>query len=453
MSGPLERSLHSVTSHRAALDYQRALIASATALSIVLALQCERVFVPTMIFVIDQSNRTELGLTAAVVFLAIALGALLVRGIGAARAAVVSAILLVACRLAVQFVERPSARWQIAALGVIAGGWLVMTLTTGDRDALAAGIAFGFVLDLALRAGFDTIDLTYMANFTKDTVSVLLAGVLIPVVLVLELPGRATEGTWLDSLPLLGIGAGIGSYALISGNLGLVAVRAGYDLQSSLWLLSLGPIAAIALWIFPIRLARGDGSFVSGPVVRAAIVIVAGAFGLAGVIEPPESNSLVVIAIVLFCFSTTWLTMLSTRGRIAEQRYPWIWKSGALFTLGMLVHAISVFLYFSGSGSFVFAAMAYAVLGCAALVAAWNPADQLSVNYRRYLAPASIVAIAFVSALIVSDADVASGSMAELDSEFTVVTYNIQNGFSRDNVWDLEAIARTIESLDPDIVL
>ena len=41
----------------------------------------------------------------------------------------------------------------------------------------------------------------------------------------------------------------------------------------------------------------------------------------------------------------------------------------------------------------------------------------------------------------------------DLADEITVVTYNIQNGFSADNVWDLEATARTIESLEPDIVL
>jgi endonuclease/exonuclease/phosphatase family metal-dependent hydrolase len=40
-----------------------------------------------------------------------------------------------------------------------------------------------------------------------------------------------------------------------------------------------------------------------------------------------------------------------------------------------------------------------------------------------------------------------------LPGELTVMTYNIQSGFARDNVWDLEATARTIEAEQPDIVL
>jgi endonuclease/exonuclease/phosphatase family metal-dependent hydrolase len=40
-----------------------------------------------------------------------------------------------------------------------------------------------------------------------------------------------------------------------------------------------------------------------------------------------------------------------------------------------------------------------------------------------------------------------------LGSEFTVMSYNIQSGFSVDNDWSLEKTAQTIEAADPDIVV
>jgi endonuclease/exonuclease/phosphatase family metal-dependent hydrolase len=40
-----------------------------------------------------------------------------------------------------------------------------------------------------------------------------------------------------------------------------------------------------------------------------------------------------------------------------------------------------------------------------------------------------------------------------LGADLTIVTYNLQTGFSRDHEWDLERQAQVIESLQPDIVL
>jgi endonuclease/exonuclease/phosphatase family metal-dependent hydrolase len=56
-------------------------------------------------------------------------------------------------------------------------------------------------------------------------------------------------------------------------------------------------------------------------------------------------------------------------------------------------------------------------------------------------------------ALLATELEIPGGTAAQLDRELTVVSYNIQNGFSRDNDWDLDATARTIEGLEPDVVL
>jgi endonuclease/exonuclease/phosphatase family metal-dependent hydrolase len=63
------------------------------------------------------------------------------------------------------------------------------------------------------------------------------------------------------------------------------------------------------------------------------------------------------------------------------------------------------------------------------------------------------VSAAFLLALLTTESGVPGGTAAQPDDEFTVVSYNVQNGFSRDNEWDLDATAQTIESLEPDVVL
>jgi endonuclease/exonuclease/phosphatase family metal-dependent hydrolase len=433
---------------------QSALAATATALAIVLLLQCERVFVPTMIFVVDQSNREELTANTAVVFLAMLLGAALVRLGGTRQAALASAGVLTVSRVVIQFIPgHPELRWQIGALGLIAAGWLLIALLSGNRDGIAVGIALGFWLDLCLRAGFDTIDLPYMASREKDAVSIILAALMTATVGAIDFPESAAEAGWLDTLPVVGIGAGIGAYALISGNLGLAAIRAGNDLQESLWLLSLGPVAAIALWLFPIKMDWAGRLPVPRHGALAALVIAAGAIGLVGVVEPVERSGLAATALALVSFASTYLTMLAARGRHAERRHPWVWRTGILFVAGMAVHAVTTLLYFSGTGAMRYAIVAFVALAVAGFVSAMQLERPLPLDYGRYLVPAGAVAGAFLIALLASRSDPAGGTAGLLDRQFTVVTYNIQNGFSRDNVWDLEATARTIEGLEPDIVL
>ncbi|CAN5863357.1 hypothetical protein BH20CHL4_BH20CHL4_07800 [soil metagenome] len=434
-------------------ENQGAIVASAVALALVLGLQCERVFVPTMIFDVDQSNRAELARNAIAVFLMIVIGSALVRAAGARQAALLSALMLAACRVIVQFSESPRVRWQVAALGLVAFGWFLVAASTGHRDALAVGLGLGFWLDVILRARYDTIDLPYMASPGKHGVTLLLVAGLIVTTTLMPLAADAFESGWMNALPLIGIGAGIACYALIGGNFGLSSMRTGHDLQYNLWLLSLGPVIALALWLFPIQFSWDQDGWVSSIPVAALVAAAAGLAGFLMIAKPVSNSQLAALATVLFGFSSIYLTMLAARSRTASRRYSGAWRSGALITLGMLFHAAMVFLYFSSSGSFVFAAVAYLMLALMGLYAAWGPGWTAPLSSSRRLIPAGLVTAAFILALLTAQTSIPGSATAQLDREFTVVTYNIQNGFSRDNIWDLEATARTIESLEPDIVL
>jgi endonuclease/exonuclease/phosphatase family metal-dependent hydrolase len=434
-------------------ERQGAVVATAVALALVLGLQCERVFVPTMIFDVDQSNRFELARNAVGVFLMIVFGAALVRASGPRQAALVSALVLAVCRIIVQFSGSPPVRWQVAALGLIAFGWFLIAVSAEYRDALAFGLGLGLWLDVILRAWYDTIDLPYMAGSSKHGVTLLLVAGLMLATTLLPLAGEAFEPDWLDALPLIGIGAGISCYALIGGNLGLSAMRTGGDLQYSLWLLSLGPVIALALWLFPIQFNWELDGFASSVPLAAVIAAGAGVAGLGMIAQPVASERWAALAIVMFGFGSVYLTMLAARTRSAPNHHAGVWRSGVLITLGMLIHAAMVFLYFASSGSFRFAAVAFLLLATLGIYSAWEPAWSIAPDSSRYVLPAGVVSVAFLMALLATELEIPGGTAAQLDRELTVVSYNIQNGFSRDNDWDLDATARTIEGLEPDVVL
>lgn len=423
------------------------------ALAVLLGLQCERTFVSTMIFVVDQSNRVELARNAILVISAMALAALLARIAGLRNAIVVSALLLAGSRLLLQFVSDPELRWPLAAVGFVGFGWLLATLVPVSRNALALGLALGLWLDLIVRAAFGSIDLPSMTNGTKDAVSVLLVVMLLVAISRLSKRIELTEQGMLGSFTLLGIGAGIGTYAIATGNLGIVVARAGTSIQGALIVLSIGPAIALALWLWPIGRARTRPRPAGA---LAASVAFGSALGLAAlvVIAKEASDEIALsVALVLVAFLTTYLMMLAAAGRSAPQSHSGLWRTAGFVTAGLLIHAATVFLYFASSGSFVYAIVAFGVLALAGAVAAQRPSGARLATLRGAAVPPAALAVGFVVALVVAGGGSQRSEPVALEADLTVVTYNIQNGFSRENRWDLEAIATTIEGLKPDVVL
>ncbi|MGE3797276.1 MAG: hypothetical protein AB7G88_05500, partial [Thermomicrobiales bacterium] len=188
--------------------FQFAIGAMAAVLTLVLNLQSQRVFVPTMLFVVDQSNRQRLMAYAAIVFLAIALVGAIALLTDVRVAASSSVLLLAASRLIVQFTENPDFRWVVAAAGVVASGWLLILFLLVDRSAFAIAIPAAFWIDITLRASFETIDLAFMTTATKDVLTVVLVIVTVLLVLAMRWPRYPSEQPWVASLPLVSLGPG-----------------------------------------------------------------------------------------------------------------------------------------------------------------------------------------------------------------------------------------------------
>src|SRR4051794_3354748 len=91
-------------------------------------LQAYRVFVPYLVFEIDQSERTTLATIAVAVFGFTFCGALLFRLLGSRANLAIAVVILVIGRLSIQFSADPEIRWTLGAATVVACFWLFIVL-------------------------------------------------------------------------------------------------------------------------------------------------------------------------------------------------------------------------------------------------------------------------------------------------------------------------------------
>ena len=123
-------------------------------------------------------------------------------------------------------------------------------------------------------------------------------------------------------------------------------------------------------------------------------------------------------------------------------------RKAGIVAASLAVHAVLIALVA------VQVAVAVGVL----IVAAWltgrpTPRERSTFferSLRTSLVPVVVAGVVCGVALVRTD-DVDAGP--PLPRDVTVMTYNIQVGFSRDNDWSLERTARTIEAQDPEIVI
>jgi endonuclease/exonuclease/phosphatase family metal-dependent hydrolase len=119
----------------------------------------------------------------------------------------------------------------------------------------------------------------------------------------------------------------------------------------------------------------------------------------------------------------------------------------------MVIQAIVLFVYFSATGLPLLIVLVYALIAAIGLSAAWHrPANEQRSTQIASASLATVAAMLLLTTLVATRRTDDPEAIAALPAEFTVMTYNIQSGFSRDNHWDLEETARVIEAAKPDVV-
>jgi endonuclease/exonuclease/phosphatase family metal-dependent hydrolase len=433
-----------------AIDGRLALtVVALTAVATTSMLEATRVFLSYTVFVVDQSERVKLAAIAIAIFLAYGLAAVIVKLLGVRSAIVVSVGVLIGARLALQFWDDPGARSVLGATATVGWGWLLVAVVGVARDPAALGVGIGLVADLAIRIAFLTVDLPWMPDAARDVASLVLAAaaVLSLVALVrIDLPG-ATEPNGRAAASLLAIGPALAAYHLAVGNLGFLVVKSDDEL------------AIVGLWVlFGAFAALGEARRLQSPGVSPRrevlewIAIAAATLVFLWLLWSETGPAIVWVVVPIAGTIALLLRALGSGG--AAPRRDGVTLTAVWITVGMLLYAGLVFAYFTFTGHPVPLAVAMLLLiGGAWLSGLTGPSMAPwpfpRMRFAEVVAP--IIVVLVTGAAFLQTADVDAG--VALDREITVMTYNIQLGFSRDNRWSLEQTARTIEAHDPDIVV
>lgn len=422
-------------------------------LATTLMLQAMRVFTSYMVFVIDQANRLELGVTVLGTFGAIALGGLFLKTVRFRRTLLIGAFLFGTSRLGLQFLELPEARLILGAIAMATWGWLMLAVFRHWRESAAIGVGFGIALDLVLRIALGTRDLPWNPGPGEHLVSVILVvGMLVGVagirgLHVQQLPEYSTRTVW----SLAAFGPGIALYLIATGNLGLVQEATGLLLSESVFLLALGTALGLRF-----SLVAGDllptpvpgGRVTLGPLI-IAILLAMGLFliGQQGIAAMPGFVLASAAGLILLSFAVAGKPS-------TDDLEPPVSHLTLAFTGGMLLNVTLLFLYYMFSGLPLLLGIIAAAFVLLAISAGVPDTSRPIYQPGVVLVGAGVMAgaLALVSAYQLftfqeSEAGPPGGS------EITVMTYNIQSGFDVDSRFDLEATAQTIEEAEPDVVV
>ena len=418
----------------------------AVAAATVLGLESVRVFTTHVVWSLGEtSNRTVLGLVALGGFLAAGLAWPLARGLGPRRARLVAFGLLAAAAVVGQISMWPWVDFGAGLAGTVAFGWTLILVISAAGRAGAVGVALALALDIMIRAALVTVDAPVAhAPTAAAVVAALAAGVALAArsVAGADLPLPAMARGWR----VLSVGPGLALFMIVTGNFGQAAVPAGVDFRAAaLWLgagaavgvlwtalhaASARPAARAHLLVAVLALAAGCALFAARPGVAAPAAALMGA-GLPLVVGT--------------CFAGGG----TGRGVAPSATYG---------TLSLLLFTGLAFSFYSFYGPAWVMPVAVGITIAAALLSAAFPAksagDAVDLPPRLLAGGAAVLAAVICLPTAVAavgvEPPVATGPADE--TSISVMTYNIRQGFGLEGRFDLEAVARTIEDNQADIV-
>jgi endonuclease/exonuclease/phosphatase family metal-dependent hydrolase len=288
-----------------------------------------------------------------------------------------------------------------------------------------------------------------MPNAVQDLVTVVLvvgAAGLVVWLWPRNLPGP-TELAGLKAISLFAIGPALAVYHLAAGNLGLLVAKSDNELPIvGLWTL-FGALAGLREF-WRVRETGSSNLREQLESIFSTLMLPVGLFLLWREVSLGAAWAAVAMsgAIVLTVRS------LGSGGQAPGR--DGISLTAAWITIGMLLQTAIIFSYFTFSGhpALLVVAVALLIVGAWLTGTAWPAAPLWTPPALRFGAVAVPIIIAVVSGIALLRYDEADAGPPS-GSELTVMTYNIQLGFSRDNYWSLEKTAQTIEAENPDIVI
>ncbi len=435
---------------------QPAAVASLAGLAVVstatlLMLESMRVFVSYLVFVVDQSNRSTLGGIAVGVFLASGLGWLLIRALSVRTVLAGSTILLVLSRIVLQYWQAPEARLWLGATVIVCWGWLAFSFLVTRREFIALGVALGLAFDLGIRVAFGTVDTPWIPSFGANLMTWMLVAALLAALVQFELPTDVRVSKLSSSFGLVAIGPTFALYHLVTGNLGLAQSHLGLDFPGAAVALTFGT----ALGILGAAL-RYSGEIA---VLTNARWWLAWRFGLVATCAGglwwfwtgPAGGTVGLIlgtgaSIILFA-------ELLIDGDDTQSRSSPAWAA-IFFTAGLLIEVGLLFGYYTYSGSPAVLSATVAIFLITTIVGTPRAMPRRRERGFPIVVIAGVIGglLLLISGWVVWSWNDAAATAA-IGPNITIMTYNIQNGFSAGERFNLERTAEVIEAQHPDIVV
>lgn len=405
-----------------------------TAVVTLFSIQAARVYVSDLVFVVDQSRRLLLLLFVLLVFASPILAPIL-DYLSRGNLLLLTGGFLAVTRSALQFVEWPVGRLVLSGLSFAAAGWLFVLLLRSQAQA-GLGIPIGWGLDLALRTARGTLDLPWIPGLGSHLATLALSLLVVACLIGFLSDRRRTEQR--SALSLLSLGPAWGLGFLVTGNIGFATVHTGRPFPAATGLLGLGLLAGLLLT--PLLTRHWLGWLLVSFLGGAGLVLAWGEGWRAGV------------GILLASASWLGFTLIGAIGGQLSSRQSGLTRPALALSIGQVILVLLLFRYYTATGDRWVPLALWAML---ALVAAfvWPgrwPAGTLVLLPHVLL----IVFLPLVGAMVwqLLQRPPLQGERP-LKREITVMTYNIQSGYSRDHRWNLEETARVIESSGADIVL
>ena len=417
------------------------------ALVVVLALQSLRTLFPLLfVFGEDVDYYLAAGIGVAS-FAAPVLAWPLHRVLGPRSAAPIGVSALVVVRLALQFLH-PIPLW--LAIAGTATGLVALSLVqaafrrsgaTGGR-LFVQGIFLGLALDTAIRGAFLTWDVPWQEGIAAVAVTVVVAVATLGAAWMM-LPRASTEAR---TGPSVWRTAALGPFLMLQllflQSPSFVASSSGYSLEGGLTVVLVADAVALgAAWWVSGRSVPTPVGFVGGLILAAIAYVFTQVVG-------PIIPLLLLVAQVL---AAGLLTLaMGESGRLAAWRIAAGWAVGgvalALLLAGYQIH-YEVPLPFPNT---FLPPAAGLLLSFGAFGRHQRPAPEpLRGIAPLVLVPLLLLVVPLALVLDRPDRSVVASAAPSL----RIVSYNIHQGLNPDGQVDPEATARTIEALDPDVVM
>jgi endonuclease/exonuclease/phosphatase family metal-dependent hydrolase len=420
------------------------------ALVFVLALQSLRTLFPLLFaFGEDVDYYVAAGIGVAS-FAAPALAWPIHRLLGAGLAAPVAVSALVVVRLLIQFLH-PIPLWLAiagTAMGLIALTLVHAALSRSGTSGrmIVAMIVLGLALDTAIRGSFMTWDVPWQEGIAAIVVTLVLTiATLGAAWTMLRVKDVGASSTGPDVWETAALGVFLMLQLLFLQSPSFVASSTGYSLEGGLTVVLVGDAAALAAswWVSGRSVPTSLG-------FAAAVILAAIAYAFTQIVGP-------VIALLVLTgqvLATGLLTLAIARP--AAARPPAIWRIAvggavggvalALLLAGYQIH-YEIPLPFSNA---LLPPAAGLVLGLAAFGRPRAPASKPLPNVVPLVAVPLLLLVVPLGLLLSRPARTVVASAAP---SLRIVNYNVHQGLNPDGQVDPEATARTIEKLEPDVLM